>query len=72
MKATIKHCLINLESAAILCSVILGIGAAEASKWWLALALILGPTLYCKVVRFSKHLDFQEAYNRAYRLRNCR
>ena len=69
MKATVKYGLINLELIAMLCSVILGTGAAESSMWWQAYAFIFGPFLYGKLVGFSKHIDFLEAYDRAYRLK---
>lgn len=69
MKATVKFYLINLELTAIICSVLLGIGAAESSMWWQACALILGPILYGKVVDFNKHVDFLEVYSRARRLK---
>lgn len=69
MKATVKFYLIILELTAIICSVLLGIGAAESSMWWQAYAFILGPIIYGKVVGFGKHMDFLEAYSRARRLK---
>lgn len=72
MKATIKHCLINLELIAILCSVILGIGAAESSMWFQSCLFLFGPFAYGKIVGFDKHIEFLEAYDRAYRLKLMR
>lgn len=69
MKATIKHILIDLEGLAMIFSIILGIGAAESSMWFQAILFLFGPFLYGKLVDFNKHVEFQEAYDRAVRIK---
>lgn len=67
---TAKYIFIHIELIAMILCVILGIGAAESQMWFAAYGFILSPFIYGKLVHFSKHIDFCEAYERAMRIKN--
>lgn len=66
---TLKYYLIHLEMLALIFSIILGIGAAESAMWGQSILFLFGPFAYGKIVNFGKHIDFCEAYDRAYRIK---